>query len=80
VLLPSDEELWRVFEREFLSAFTDGQKKQAAHKEFLTIKMGTNLDEYIAEFSLGRGQLILSPWSLRTVDSLSSCEPRFVSS
>jgi hypothetical protein len=50
-MLPTDEDLWRVFERDFRSAFTDSQKQLTAHQKFLKVKMvGNSLDEYIAEF------------------------------
>jgi Retrotransposon gag protein len=52
-----DEYLWRLFEREFKSAFTDTTKKQTAHQKFLECRMkGDDLDNYLAEFEHWRSE------------------------
>ena len=50
-ILPKDEVLWTLFERDFRNAFTNSQKQLTAHQKFLKVKMqGNALDKFIAEF------------------------------
>ena len=50
-ILPKDEVLWTLFERDFRNTFTNSQKQLTAHQKFLKVKMqGNALDEFIAEY------------------------------
>jgi Retrotransposon gag protein len=56
-VIPEDEHLWRFFEREFRTAFTDTTRKQTAHQKFLDCRMkGDDLDNYLAEFDHWRSE------------------------